>query len=238
MTEEEWFSVIDPQHLVEFVRGRVSDRKLRLFACACCRSIWHRLPDPRSRQAIETTERFIEAEATGEELTAAREAAEVAQLDALQTRRRDAGEEAVVATASILEWKPTHWPCLGSVIYFSARSAGEFAELSASNKKGRQQNYLRGCAEEYVNQCALFRDLIGNPFSPFSTTSSLLDWNGAVVPRLAEAIYQDRAFDRLPILADALEEAGCTDAAMLDHCRQPGKHVRGCWIVDLLLGKS
>ena len=58
------------------------------------------------------------------------------------------------------------------------------------------------------------------------------------VVQLAQAIYDDRAFDRIPILADALEEAGCTEAAILGHCRQPGEHVRGCWVVDLLLGKE
>jgi hypothetical protein len=65
-----------------------------------------------------------------------------------------------------------------------------------------------------------------------------LAWNENTVPRLAQTIYDERAFDRLPILADALEEAGCTDTAILDHCRQPGEHYRGCWAVDLLLGKS
>jgi hypothetical protein len=59
-----------------------------------------------------------------------------------------------------------------------------------------------------------------------------------MVARLARGIYDDRAFDRLPILADALEDAGCHDTAILDHCRQPGPHVRGCWVVDLLLGKE
>ena len=63
-------------------------------------------------------------------------------------------------------------------------------------------------------------------------------WLTPTVQSIAAAIYQDRAFDRLPILADALEEAGCTNADVLLHCRQPGEHVRGCWVVDLLLGKE
>ena len=63
-------------------------------------------------------------------------------------------------------------------------------------------------------------------------------WNNETVLKLAQTINADRAFDRLPILADALEEAGCTDADMLQHCRGPGPHVRGCWVVDLLLGKE
>jgi hypothetical protein len=55
---------------------------------------------------------------------------------------------------------------------------------------------------------------------------------------LAQAIDDERAFDRLPILADALEDAGCTDADLLNHCRGPGLHVMGCWVVDMLLGKG
>jgi hypothetical protein len=87
-------------------------------------------------------------------------------------------------------------------------------------------------------QCILIRDIFGNPFRPQpSIDSSWLSWNDGIVSKLAKAIYDDRAFDRLPILADALEEAGCTNADILEHCRQPGEHVRGCWGVDLVLGK-
>ena len=67
---------------------------------------------------------------------------------------------------------------------------------------------------------------------------SWLAWNDGAIRKMAQAIYDARAFDRLPLLADALEDAGCTDAAILSHCREPGEHVRGCWVVDLLLGKS
>jgi len=77
--------------------------------------------------------------------------------------------------------------------------------------------------------------IFGNPFRPVTLNPA---WRTATVIALAEAIYADRAFDRLPILADALEEAGCTSAEVLNHCRQPGEHVRGCWAVDLVLGKQ
>jgi hypothetical protein len=84
----------------------------------------------------------------------------------------------------------------------------------------------------------LFHDIIGNPFRPLVLHPAWLSWNNGTVPKLAQAIYDERSFDRLPLLADALEDAGCTDADILAHCRQPGKHVRGCWVVDLLIGKS
>ena len=67
---------------------------------------------------------------------------------------------------------------------------------------------------------------------------SWLAWNDGAIRKIAQTIYDARAFDRLPLLADALEDAGCTDAAILSHCREPGEHVRGCWVVDLLLGKN
>jgi hypothetical protein len=82
---------------------------------------------------------------------------------------------------------------------------------------------------------ALIRDIFGNPFRPIVADPA---WVTPTVQSIASAIYADRAFDRLPILADALEEAGCTNADLLLHCRQPGEHVRGCWVVDLVLGKT
>jgi hypothetical protein len=82
------------------------------------------------------------------------------------------------------------------------------------------------------------RDIFGNPFRSISIDSVWVEWNDRTVLRLAQAIYDERAYDRLPILADALEEAGCNDGVILSHCRQPGEHVRGCWVLDELLGKS
>src|SRR5262249_28129998 len=84
-------------------------------------------------------------------------------------------------------------------------------------------------------QTTLLRDLFGNPFRPVTAD---LGWLTPAVITLAQGIYDERAFDRLPILADALEEAGCRDPDMLPHCRQPGEHVRGCWAIDLILGKE
>ena len=87
-------------------------------------------------------------------------------------------------------------------------------------------------------QIALLRDITGNLFRPAALAPSWLAWNDGTVRKMAQAIYDARAFDRLPLLADALEDAGCTDAAILSHGREPGEHVRGCWVVDLVLGMS
>jgi hypothetical protein len=90
---------------------------------------------------------------------------------------------------------------------------------------------------EYLAHCQLLRDILGNPFRQVTLNPA---WQTSTVTALAQAIYTDRAFDRLPILADALEDAGCDNADILNHCRQPSptEHVRGCWVVDLVLGKS
>ncbi len=80
--------------------------------------------------------------------------------------------------------------------------------------------------------------VFSNPFRTFPVAPAWLTWNDSTVPKLARAIYADYGFDRLPILADALEDAGCDNADILAHCRGPGPHVRGCWVVDLILGKT
>jgi hypothetical protein len=82
--------------------------------------------------------------------------------------------------------------------------------------------------------CSALRCLYGNPFRLAFVDPAWLSWNGGTVGKLARAIYDDSALERLPILADALEDAGCSDQDILNHCRQPAAHVPGCWVVDLL----
>lgn len=83
--------------------------------------------------------------------------------------------------------------------------------------------------------CTIIRDIFGNPFRPVAFESA---WLTETVLGLARGIYEDRAFERLSILADALQEAGCENEDILNHCREPGEHVRGCWVIDLVLGKT
>ncbi|MGH7221890.1 MAG: hypothetical protein ACRELF_01530 [Gemmataceae bacterium] len=246
MTEAEWLACADTMPMLEFLRGRASDRKRQLFAVASCRRIWHRVPDSRSRQAIDTTERFIEGEAQLEDMEATRQEAEAAQRDALLRRRWDAGENAVLALALAPEWNLDSWPCELSVAIYSSQAAAQFAEFAGKNRKARKANYVRGHKDENAVQCNFLRDIFGNPFRPAPTIErASLSWNEQTVVRLAQTIYADRDLPdgtldltRLAVLADALEEAGCTNADILAHCRQPGQHVRGCWVVDLLLGKE
>jgi hypothetical protein len=82
-------------------------------------------------------------------------------------------------------------------------------------------------------QAKALHDIFGNPFRPIHLNPS---WLTSTVHCLVSGIYSEKAFDRMPILADALQDAGCDNAEVLNHCRQPGEHVRGCWVVDLLMG--
>jgi hypothetical protein len=88
---------------------------------------------------------------------------------------------------------------------------------------------------EHLAQVALIRDIFGNPFRPVPLNPS---WQTTTVVSLAQAVYDQRAYERMPILADALEDAGCTNEEVLAHARGEGPHVRGCWLIDLLLGKE
>jgi hypothetical protein len=85
---------------------------------------------------------------------------------------------------------------------------------------------------------ALLRCIVGNPFRPADANPAWLSWAGGFVAEWAQAIYEERSFAELPALADALADAGCTDAAILEHCRGPGPHARGCFVVDLLTGRE
>jgi hypothetical protein len=87
-------------------------------------------------------------------------------------------------------------------------------------------------------QAHLLRCIAGNPFRPVVVDPAWQAWNDRTIPKLAQAIYDERAFDHLAILADALEDAGCNNSDILTHLRSAGPHVPGCWPVDLLLGKS
>jgi hypothetical protein len=91
---------------------------------------------------------------------------------------------------------------------------------------------------EQLVHAALLHDIFGNPFRPAAVDPTWLTWNCGTMVKLTKGIYDDRRFADLPILADALEEAGCQDQTILDHLRSPGPHVRGCWPLDLILGRA
>jgi hypothetical protein len=214
MTEQDWLTVDIIESMIEQIEDHKDfNRKIRLFACACCRQVWHLLTDERSRNAVLIAEAYADGKATVEKL-------------------QKASLQAWAATALAVAIRT------GSMTAEAARAAATVTTKTASEVATTRTAAFVALKAGKIIQADLFRDIFGNPFHPIILDPYWFTWNDRTIPRLAQAIYDDRAFDRLPILADALEEAGCTDAAILDHCRQSGVHARGCWLVDLLLGKS
>jgi hypothetical protein len=202
VTGAEWRACTDPQAMLEFLHGKVSNRKLRLFAVACCRQDRDLLADLHNRLAVDTSERYADGLVSRRELKSIRRAVWEALSDAdSKAAWEAAGVRAWEAAAATL-WRP-----------------GPFRDGSGP--------------------ISVLRDIFGpQPFRPVAIAPAWLSWNSGTVPAIARRIYDERAYHDLPILADALEDAGCTDADILAHCRGPGPHVRGCWVVDLLLGKA
>jgi hypothetical protein len=230
MTEPEWLTCNDPQPMLEFLRGRASERKLRLFAVACCRRIWHLLPDQRCRRAIRTAEDFAEGKGGVGLLRKVEEAGEF-----YYDNREDVLEERLGYFTGGAIFQLGQERLASDIVAAAASGAVACSTLDAGGDRLAADAAKHG---ESAAQCQLLRDIVGNPFHSVSVDPAWPSWDDGSIPKLAQVIYDDRAFDRLPILADALEEAGCTDADILNHCRQGGEHVRGCWVVDLVLGKA
>jgi hypothetical protein len=218
MDEGEWLASTDPQEMLGFLRNRGSNRKRRLFACACVRRIWKRLPDTRSRRAVEVAERYADGEANRADLTRARKEVQRTLEELLSggfnsVPRFTAGAAFCATVISL------------SSQYLSATS--QYAQVSTGYREGPAQSRLLRC-------------VFGNPFCriPFSPA-----WRTAAVLTLASAAYEARnmptgTLHHLAALANALKDAGCTDADILGHLREKGPHVRGCWVVDRLLAKA
>lgn len=209
MTEQEWLGCGEPQKMLDFL-PEATDRKLRMFAVACCRRLSQLFADETSHRAIEMSERYADGFATEEDLAA---------ISAVVTEF-----ENVILYLLV----PEMW--LSSAVSNATHNAAERHGILTP-----ALDFESAHKSEYVVQSRFLRDIVGNPFRPVTVAPA---WRTATAVSLATAIYDERAFGRLPILADALEDAGCTDADILSHCRQPGAHVRGCWVVDLVLGKS
>jgi hypothetical protein len=234
MTESEWLACEDPTKMLLFIRGhrtmrkRVKQRKQRLFAVACCLRLRPLLDDERSRRCIEVVEGFADARATAEELR-------VAETEAREIWLKAAADDTAFACLQLcakeVDGLHVSTTTISAVFERQKREANEPFDPLDDRRSG-------ACPSEERAQCVLIREIFGNPFRPVTIAPAWCHWQDGTLPKLAQAIYEERAFDRLPILADALEEAGCTNANILNHCRQPGEHVRGCWVVDAILGKT
>jgi hypothetical protein len=250
MTEEEWLKSEDPIPMLQYLGPKEApayERLVRLFACGCCRRVWDLLHDDRSKHAIEVAERFAEKLAGREQLEAARSAAEAAaEASALAAERAIHDALATPPAARVAEGGA--W--LARAVTAAARAAEASARTRVEAMAGPSANAAAAAAEfdpkrrtsyryEEAVQCRLLRCIFGNPFRPPPVLDpGVLAWHGGAARRLAQAIYESRRFGDLPVLADLLEEAGVTDAALLGHLRGPGPHALGCWALDVVLVKA
>ena len=231
MTEGEFKTCTHPEMMLVFLQasGTASDRKLRLFSVACVRRLWH-LADIADQEVVELAERFADGSISQRKLNTARTGrqkqyptgvpstvagyAAWAANATLQRRGSSAARWAVEATRS-------------TVVAASTGATPWGEEVSATRLAARDA--------EFACQAALLRDIFG-PL-PFRQVAIEQSWQTSALVALATAIYEERRWGDMPILGDALAEAGCTDAEVLAHCRGT-VHARGCWVVDLLLNKE
>jgi hypothetical protein len=231
MTEADWMACANPTDMIVCMRGKASRRKQMLYLIACCRRIWPLLADERSRRAIEFAEGYVEGKSNLREMKVVRKAAEqaarAAQKKFMQSVASQAAALAALCATGPVQDKAVQ---LEAADRLCAECAANALVLQAGSEAHRPA--------EIAVQCHWIRDIFANRFRPVTFDPAWVQWNAGTVRKMAQAIYDDRAFDRLPILADALEDAGCDNRDVLDHCRAGGEHVRGCWVVDLLLGNE
>jgi hypothetical protein len=235
MLPDDWARCADPEPMLDFLHCRTSERKLRLFACACCRAVWHLIAQPHCRAAVCVAEQFADGEATLKQLEAAEELAQDcrpvfgdANLAAAWSATRDAYEAAVQCSALAAEF-------LSHSIGEPAKANGNAAMRAGATRAEQEAAWDRydtavrtAFTAERSRQADLLRELAG----PDAAAPPALEWPGTVL-RLAEALYSgaEGAF----ALRDALLEAG--DPELAEHFSAPA-HPKGCWALDRILGRS
>src|SRR5262249_23900777 len=224
---DDWLSCQQPrQEMLDLLRQRGwgSSRKLRLFAAACARRLWPMLAHETHAQVVELAERVADGEATFKQLRGAR---------AQAIRRPDVWET---------EYDQEEI-CPGRAVFALAEksphdAAYEAAYHSRNVSRRIRCDLLDDDLFEKVAEAKLLNEVFGNPFRSVTIDPLWLAWQDGTAAKMARAIYDGRDFGRTPILADALEDAGCADDVLLSHLRSAGPHVRGCWVIDLILGKQ
>lgn len=236
----------------------VSERKRRLFATACCTRVERLMPMDEARRLLRAAGDYADGSIDATELEVARRACDAAaqsrqrgrspwlkhERDALYaatlvSRTEAAGRLGTLVTAARARAGAIVWEryveSLGGVLRVDP---GEFAPLESIVRTCDRSFLTAEMAAEAALQAAILRDIVGNPFRPVRVDPAWLTWEGGLITRMARAIYDGRRFHELPIMADALEDAGCEAPEILAHCRGQGPHVRGCWLLDQLLHKE
>jgi hypothetical protein len=242
MTEAEWLACETPERMLAYLRGRASERKLRLFAVAAARPASPWLIHAISKEALEVGEKVAEGVCGSEALNQIRRVA----WDLFPLGVRGYGIPHVSATRAAA--RTVERQAQEAADNTRHEIANVFAELARQEgvlEDERRRLYFAGRRRVEAQLASLLREVFGNPFRPVTLPPAVLAWQDATVSLVARAAYDNRQFPegtldapRLALLADALEDAGCADAELLGHLRRPGPHVRGCWAMDLVLGKA
>jgi len=261
--ESEWLACTDPTPMLEFLRGKASDRKVRLFRCASDRKVrlfgcatvrraWHAIPETGSfRHLVELGELYADGMIGRDELASGRREAELAYT-ATMTMAHQGRRWTLIRMGMFVILETTRgWPYplverVQDLVGQSANDTDAARKAPAGEEvqaaRAAWSAALQARNSEREAQSGLLRDLFSNPFRPVSFAPV---WRTPTVTALATAAYEDRVLpvgtldnDRLAVLADALEDAGCDNADILTHLRSPGPHVRGCWPLDLLLARG
>jgi hypothetical protein len=205
---------------MSYVGQECHGRKLRLFACACLRRVAHFANAAQAEALISTLERYADGAAT--------EAERIQVAKAPFTPNPSANHNSVSQLRAEFRYAAR------KTIHHSAPKLGVYATGAVGHTDIHHFHKLR--MEEENHQLTILREIFGNPFRPITFDPA---WRTSDVMLLANGIYAERAFDRMPILADALQDAGCDSDAILNHLRDANAtHVRGCWALDLVLGKE
>jgi hypothetical protein len=227
VTEQEWLTGTDLWAIwrsLPWIGGYSGhQRKRLLLAVAIVRRVEELMTDPRSLAVVPVAEAFADQLATDDAMDSAHRAAFDAEAQSFPDPARE-----LAAVAARKLWNS--WTDLGEAA--GAAIAAEVHRWSPSNQSIQYQAVK---ATETGHVLRLIRDVFGNPFRAVEFDAT---WRGSNVTRLARAMYDSRDFAAMPVLADALAESGCNDAAILEHCRDAGPHVRGCWVVDLVLDRE
>jgi hypothetical protein len=235
MNEADWLAATDLRNMLNLACERVSARKLRLFACACCRRVWRTMTDRACRRAVEVSERFAEGLASPEELQAAFQAAQHAKSVFVDASWAGSWVAAADAEQAAFECAAHAASAIARAVAQPARSSAYAAIAAGAREESRTaafEHFEAVVADarriEETHQAGLLAEIVGNPFQPVATDS----WPTAVTV-LATALNagEDCAY----ALHDALVEANRPDVAA--HFQNP-VHLRGCWAVDLILGRS
>ena len=223
MTEQEWLTATDPDVLWDFLSDKVSDRKYQLYAVAWCRRIWDLFPTMHARGVVDALEQLADG-------TADQELLENAKDRLLEDEQSyDVHSDTNSAQAYAHSAAVTCWGDKGSAL---ASVAPDYCQEALHVQSGSKSRDLRA---ELRAQAEMVREFFPNPFRPVTLDPR---WLSSTVLDLARTIYEERLYERMPILADALMDAGCDGEEIINHCQESGPHVRGCWVVDLILSKE